>query len=71
MRLGHDLLISVIDRGISPFRRILFSRNFAYAKFRENKTLAKNSEFTVNQKKEDWKSLFSSLFCLKGEIVLV
>ena len=27
--------------------RILFSRNFAYAKFRENKTLAKVSEFTV------------------------
>ena len=29
------------------FTRILFSRNFAYAKFRENLTLAKISEFTV------------------------
>ena len=28
--------------------RVLFSRNFAYAKFRENKPLAKISEFTVN-----------------------
>ena len=28
---------------------ILFSRNFAYAKFRENKTLAKISEITVYQ----------------------
>ena len=27
--------------------RTLFSRNFAYAKFRENKILAKISEFTV------------------------
>ena len=27
--------------------RILFSPNFAYAKFHENKTLMKNSEFTV------------------------
>ena len=27
--------------------RILFSRNFAYAKFLENKVLAKISEFTV------------------------
>ena len=30
------------------FARILFSRNFAYAKFRENKTLVKISEFTVH-----------------------
>ena len=29
------------------FARILFSRNFEHAKFRENKTLAKISEFTV------------------------
>ena len=29
------------------FASILFSRNFAYAKFRENKILAKISEFTV------------------------
>ena len=42
--------ISVNDRVISSFREDLFSRNFAYAKFCENKTLAKISEFTV------WKS---------------
>ena len=30
--------------------RILFSRNLAYAKFRENKTLVKISEFTVHIK---------------------
>ena len=29
--------------------RILFSRNFAYAKFRENNTIAKISKFTVPQ----------------------
>ena len=43
----HDLLISVNDRVILPLQRVLFSRNLAYAKFRENKTLAKISEFTV------------------------
>ena len=32
---------------ISPFRKGLFSRNFASAKFRKNKTLAKISEFTL------------------------
>ena len=46
-RLGHDLPLSVNDRVISPFLedfwRILISR---YAKFRENKTLVKNSNFT-------------------------
>ena len=31
------------------FARVLFSRNFAYVKFRENKVLAKISEFTVNE----------------------
>ena len=46
-RIWHDLLISVNDRVISPFHEGLFSRNFAVAKFRENKTLAKASEFTV------------------------
>ena len=46
-RLGHDLPITVIDSVISRFARISFSRNFAYAKFHENKTLAKISEFTV------------------------
>ena len=43
----HDLPISVNDRVISAFREILFSRNFAYAKFRENKTVAKIFQFTV------------------------
>ena len=49
LRLGHDLPISVNDRVISAFLRGrgLFSRNFAYAKFRENKTLAKVSDLTV------------------------
>ena len=46
-RLGHDLPTSVNDIVISPFREGIFSRNFAYAKFRENKTLVKISEFTV------------------------
>ena len=32
---------------ISPFREVLFSRNFAYAKFHENETLQKITEFTV------------------------
>ena len=32
---------------ISPFCEDLFSRNFAYEKFRENKTLAKISKSTV------------------------
>ena len=35
-------------KGSRHFTRVLFSRNFAYAKFRENKTLAKISEFTVS-----------------------
>ena len=47
-RQGHDLPISENDRVIRQFVRILFSRNFAYAKFPEIKTLAKISEFTVN-----------------------
>ena len=47
-RLEHDLPILVNGRVILPFARILFSWNLAYAKFRENKTLAqKISEFTV------------------------
>ena len=33
------------------FKRVLFSRNFADAEFRENKTLAKISEFTVSDLK--------------------
>ena len=41
-RQGRDLLISVNDRVISPIREDFLS----YAKFRENKTLAKISELT-------------------------
>ena len=41
---------------ISPFREDLFSRNFALAKFRENKTLAKISEFTVFFKRSTFSS---------------
>ena len=35
------------ERVISLFVRVLFSCNFAFAKFRENKTLTKILEFTV------------------------
>ena len=50
LRLGHDLpCISVNDIVILPFHKDLFSQNFACAKFCENKTLAKISEFTVFQ----------------------
>ena len=44
-RLRHDLHVSVHE-GVY-FARVLFSQNIAYAKFRENKTLAKISEYTV------------------------
>ena len=42
---------------LSEMARNLFSRNFAYAKFRENKNLAKISEFTVYIKRLEiiWK----------------
>ena len=50
-RLVHDLPTSVID---SDFARILFSRNFAYTKFRKNKSLAKISEITLLC--EGWKT---------------
>ena len=44
-RLGHDLPRSVNDRVISAFREdFVFTK---YVMFRENKTLAKISEFTV------------------------
>ena len=50
-RLRHDLLILVIDRMISPFREgIIFTKLRIYAKFHENKTFAKISEFTVLQR---------------------
>ena len=48
LRLRHDLPISVNDRVNCYFARVLFSQNFAYAKFRKNITLAKISEFTVS-----------------------
>ena len=48
LRLRHDLPILVID---SDSAGVLFSRNFAYVKFRENKTRAKISEFTVFKSK--------------------
>ena len=51
MRLGHDLPISVNDELFRFFARIVFSRNFAQAKFRENTILAKITEFTVNKNK--------------------
>ena len=44
-RLGHDLPLSVNDRMISPLREGFILAK--YAKFRENKTLANISEFTV------------------------
>ena len=46
-RQGHDLHTTVNDRVILPFCKGTFSRNFAYVKFCENKTLPKISEFTV------------------------
>ena len=42
-----DYIYQKTTERLRQFVRILFSRNFAYAKFRENKTLAKISEFTV------------------------
>ena len=47
-QLGHDLPISVNKRLISPFRNdIIFTKLRIYAKFRENLTLAKISDFTL------------------------
>ena len=43
--LEHDISKHWADFAIS--RGFLFSRNFADSKFRENKTIAKISEFTV------------------------
>ena len=47
-RLGLDLPILVNGSDLAIFARILFSQNFAYAKFRENKILAKIFELAVN-----------------------
>ena len=45
---SHDLPISVNHKVILQFHEGLFSRNFAHAKFRENKTLEKNSRVYSN-----------------------
>ena len=42
-----NYIYSTINNKFPHFARVLFSRNFAYVKFHENKTLAKISEFTV------------------------
>ena len=59
-RQGRDLPLSVNDRVISPIREDIFSRNFTQAKFRENKTLAIISEFTVS------KNISRGYTCLSG-----
>ena len=41
------MYISKQQNDFTVFARVIFSRNFAYAKFHENKTLAKISEITV------------------------
>ena len=38
----------IMAKSFCHFARVLFSQNFTYAKFRENKTLAKISLFTVS-----------------------
>ena len=56
-----------INKRQSDFARVLFSRNFAYAKFRKNKTLAKIFKFTVIQQIKRYpfttasKSMFSKV----------
>ena len=46
--LVHVLPISVINRVISPFcEDFIFAKLRIYAKFRENKSVAKISDFTV------------------------
>ena len=45
-RLGHDLQTSVNNRVIAPTARISFFIFYETLQFRENKYLAKNSEFT-------------------------
>ena len=46
-RLRQDLPISINERVILPFRESFIFTKLRYAKFRENKVLAKISEFTV------------------------
>ena len=36
-----------MTESFSDFMRVLFSRNFTFVKFRKNKALSKNFEFTV------------------------
>ena len=48
LRLRQDLLISIHDRGNLPLREgCICTKLRIYAKFRENKVLAKISKFTV------------------------
>ena len=59
-RLRHDIPISVNDRVISPFRE-----DFVFTKLRENKTLAKISEFTVGVKIRGHKESYPVVnFCI-------
>ena len=44
---GVIYLYQLMAEWFRQFVRILYSRNFAHAKFRENKNLAKISKFTV------------------------
>ena len=48
LRFSQDYLYKYTTEWFCHFARVLFSRNFANAKFRENKVLAKISEFTVS-----------------------
>ena len=57
-QLRQDLPISINDIVSLPCREDLFSRNFAYTKFRENKVLAKNYEFTVFPVRKHAKTFF-------------
>ena len=68
-RLGHDIPISGNGRVILPFREGFNFTKLAYAKFRENKTLAKISEFTVCnvipvRPKQCWRFLYMYMYLL-------
>ena len=69
LRLGHNLLISLNDRVNRVFPRILFSRNFAYVKFCDNKTLAKISKFTVYKVPKS--DVVAKVYCKAGLIFAV
>ena len=51
LKIATRAWFTYISKRKSDFARILFSRNFAYGKFGENKTLMKISEFTVLRRK--------------------